>query len=104
MTIKHIVLFKFKQNISPSQITQVMQALEHLKNLIPEVLSYSGGKDMSIENLHRGFTHGFTMDFKNEADRDLYVDHPEHVKVVQELILPALSDELNSSLVFDYVY
>jgi hypothetical protein len=79
-----------------------MTSLANLKKVIPQIMSFSWGANNSIENLHRGYLHGFIMEFKNENDRKIYLEHPEHVRVAQEIILPAVIDGINSPIVFDY--
>jgi len=99
MPIKHIVLLPFKTTLPKNEIEKVMQSLAELKKEIPQIMSFSGGENNSTENLHRGYLHGFVMEFKNETDRQIYLDHPAHVKLVKEILLPALND---SPIVFDY--
>lgn len=102
MTIKHIVLLPFKSSLSQEEISQVMEAIGNLQQSIPQILSFSWGENNSVENLDKGYLHGFVMEFKNSQDRQMYLEHPEHSRLVQEIILPALVDGGNSPLVFDY--
>lgn len=102
MPIKHIVLLPFKKSLSKNEIEKIMKSLEGLKKDIPQIISFSGGENNSIENLHQGYLHGFVMEFKDEVDRKIYLDHPAHVKLVKEILLPAI-DEKSSPLVFDYM-
>ncbi len=97
-------MFSFKESFSLSDIENLFLKLGSLKDKIPQIKSYSYGKNNSNENLNRGFDYGFVMDFDSEQERDIYVDHTEHIKLVQELILPNLKEESNSSLVLDYHY
>lgn len=103
MPIKHIVLLPFKSSLSKAEIHKVMNAISDLQNTIPEVLSFSWGENNSPENLNQGLHHGFIMEFKNAADRKTYLEHPAHVKVVQEAILPSL-DGSAKPIVFDYAF
>ena len=103
MPIKHIVLLPFKQSLSTSEINNVMTSIAALQDVIPEVLSFSWGINNSPEKLHQGLQHGFIMEFKNDVDRKTYLEHPEHVKVVQEFILPSL-DGNAKPIVFDYEF
>lgn len=102
MTIKHIVLLALKPSLSKQDIHTLMTALSDLQHSIPEIQSFTWGENNSHENLHQGFLHGFTMEFKNQTDRDAYIAHPEHVKIAQNVITPALIDGFNSVVVFDY--
>jgi hypothetical protein len=102
--IKHIVLLKIKQDLSPAAIQSVFIAMDDLRNTIPEIIAFSWGPNNSPEGLNRDYNYGFTMEFKTLTDRDLYLSHPEHVRVATTIILPALTDGINSALVFDYSY
>jgi hypothetical protein len=101
MTIRHIVLLPFKSSLSEKEITQIMEKFGILKNIIPQIQSFSWGTNNSPENLHQGYLHGFTMEFKSDADRKIYLDHPEHIKFAEELIHPALKEGV-LPIVFDY--
>jgi hypothetical protein len=102
MPIKHIVLLPFKSTLSKIEIEKIMLSLSKLKTIIPEIMSFSWGENNSPENLHRGYLHGFIMEFKSHEDRKIYLEHPAHIKIAQEVILPALIDGANSPIVFDY--
>ncbi len=101
MTIKHVVLLGFKPELSQIEIEGVMQAIGDLRKSIPEIMSFSWGENNSIENLHQGYKHGFIMEFKDQNDRKKYVEHPVHVKVAQEIVMPAIGG-IDSVVVFDY--
>jgi hypothetical protein len=100
--IRHIVLLAFKKNLAEKNIQFVFSELDHLKQIIPQILTYTWGCCESPENLHKGFLHGFVMEFSTEADRDFYLTHPEHVRVAKDVIFPALENGFESVIVFDY--
>jgi len=99
--INHIVLLKISTEVGHAQIQAVFNALENLVNVIPGLLSFSGGQNNSPEGISRGFTHGFHMVFKDSSARDNYLPHPEH-EVVKEMIGKILSDCSEPVLVVDY--
>ena len=101
MLIKHIVLLPFKPALSKVQIIKIMVSLAELKKNIPQIMSFSWGENNSPENLHSGYLHGFVMEFKDERDRKIYLEHPVHIKIAQEIVLPALMDGMKP-IVFDY--
>ena len=103
MAIKHIVLMKFRDSITPTEIEHLKSSLAHLVTLIPQVLHFSWAINNSPEALNQGYVYGFEMIFQNDADRTLYLEHPEHVLLAHNIILPALQDGKNSLLVFDYM-
>jgi hypothetical protein len=104
MPIRHIVLLSFKPSLSKIEIEKVMLAFGDLKKVIPQIMSFTWGENNSPENLHKGFLHGFVMEFKNHTDRQMYLEHSEHIRLAQEMILPALVDGANSVIVFDYTF
>jgi hypothetical protein len=76
--IYHIVLMKFKEGVDADKI---MEDIRNLKNTISVIVSFTDGIDCSKEGLSKGFTHGFTVQFQSTADRDAYLEHPDHVHV-----------------------
>lgn len=45
----------------------------------PYIISVSGGKDISTENLQSGVSHAFVLQFHSNEDRDYYVNEdPAH--------------------------
>ncbi len=76
--LRHVVLFKFKDDAAPDQIQAVEKAFCALKDKISTVHSLEWGTDVSKEGLAQGFTHCFMLTFLSEADRDAYLPHPEH--------------------------
>jgi Stress responsive A/B Barrel Domain len=80
--IKHIVVFKFKADATAAQRKQLVDALNALPALIPDV------KKWKFEYCIPGRT-GRHMDFalfcqfEDVAALDRYIVHPEHQKVVK---------------------
>lgn len=99
--MKHIVVIKFKPTVSDAEIKEVFQKLEGLRKPIPEIKAFTYGRYSSDENLNQNYNYGFEITFDNAADRDIYLHHPEHVKVA-EYIIPLLEDGFNSLIAFDY--
>uniref|UniRef100_A0A6N2NDZ8 Stress-response A/B barrel domain-containing protein n=1 Tax=Salix viminalis TaxID=40686 RepID=A0A6N2NDZ8_SALVM len=83
--VKHIVLAKFKEEVTEAEIQKLISDYADLRNHIKQIK----GKDVSIENLNQGFTHIFETTFETLEDRSAYVTDPAHVKFGSEL-LPAL--------------
>jgi hypothetical protein len=84
--IQHMVLLKFKQQVSPEKITELFNQLAELQQFIPGITYYAGGPYSSPEGLNQGYTHGFLMTFESVAARDAYLPHPEHARVKAALI------------------
>ncbi|PHU18305.1 putative protein Pop3 [Capsicum chinense] len=95
--VKHILLAKFKDEISPDKIDQLIKQYANLVNLIEPMKAFHWGKDVSTENLQQGFTHVFESTFDSTEGVAEYVSHPVHVEFAN-LILP----QLEKVLVIDY--
>ncbi len=89
--IQHMVIVKFKPEVSAEKISDLYRQLAQLQELIPGIRRFCGGAYSSGEGLNKGFTHGFLMEFENAEDRDRYLPHPEHERV-KEAILPCIDD------------
>jgi Stress responsive A/B Barrel Domain len=78
MTIRHVVLVRFKPD---TDVAKIFAALKALAQKIDGIISITAGPDNSPEGLQRHNTHGFTVDFRDAKSRDAYLPHPEHQKV-----------------------
>ena len=95
--LRHVVLFKFKDASSATDIKKVEDAFRALPSKIPTIKSFEWGKNNSPENLNQGFTHCFFVGFASEKDREVYLPHPEH-----KAFVAVLSPHLDKVLVIDY--
>jgi hypothetical protein len=96
-TLRHIVLFSFKDDAGAEQVQSIVDGFRALPAAIPGIVSYEWGVDVSPEGLSEGFTHCFMLSFASAADRDTYLAHPEHQRFVG-----TLENALERSLVLDY--
>lgn len=78
--LRHVVLFKFKEGTSKSDIKKVEVAFSALPSKIPQIISYEWSLNNSPEGLGKGFTHCFFLTFKSEEYRSVYLPHPETTK------------------------
>ena len=95
--LRHVVLLKFKDASSATDIKKVEDAFRALPSKISTIKSFEWGKNNSPENLNQGFTHCFFVGFPSEKDREIYLPHPEH-----KAFVAVLSPHLDKVLVIDY--
>lgn len=95
--LRHVVLFKFKPDVTPRQLDEINAAFRNLQNGIPEIQEFERGTNNSPEGLDKGFTHGYLVTFASEADRAAYLPHAEHKKFVE-----LIGGKIDDVLVFDY--
>jgi len=95
--LRHVVLFKFKDDATKKQIKEVTDAFAKLPKKIDAIKDFEWGTDVSVENKSAGFTHCFVVTFADEKGRAEYLPHPAHQKFVK-LVGPVL----DKVLVVDY--
>lgn len=95
--LRHVVLFAFNDDASPEDIRKVEEAFSALPGKIPQVKGYEWGINNSPEGLNEGLTHCFLVTFDSEADRAIYLPHPEHKAFVK-----ILQPHLEKAVVVDY--
>ena len=95
--LRHVVLFKFKDDATAADIKKVETAFKKLPSQIKEIKGFEWGINNSPENLNQGFTHSFFLSFKSEADRAVYLPHPAH-----KAFGCVLKPYLDKVLVIDY--
>jgi hypothetical protein len=96
-TLRHVVLFAFKDSATVAQIDAVVSDFGTLKDRIPGITAYEWGTNVSPEGLNQGFTHCFTLSFAREEDRNIYLLHAAH-----QAFVDTLGAVLEKSLVVDY--
>jgi hypothetical protein len=95
--LRHVVMFKFKDNTTPAQVKQVEDAFRALPSKIKEIKGFEWGTNNSPENLNQGLTHCFFLTFASEKDRGIYLPHPAH-KAFGAVLTPYL----DKVVVLDY--
>lgn len=87
---RHVVMFRFKAEASADQISALGVGLGGLPGVIPEILDYRFGPDAGVNDGNFDFV--VTADFADRAGYLVYRDHPEHNRVIVDLVVPVLSE------------
>jgi hypothetical protein len=95
--LRHVVLFKFKDNATAANIKTVEDAFLLLPSKIKSIKNFEYGTNNSPEKLNEGLTHCFFVSFASEKDRDDYLVDPTH-KAFVEILKPFL----DKAVVVDY--
>lgn len=96
--LRHVVLFKFKDEADPKEVEKVNQAFNALPDAIPVIQDFEWGINDSPEDFHQGFTHCYLITFASEEDRDsIYTPHPAH-----QAFVAGLQPHLEKVFVVDY--
>jgi len=98
-TCRHVVLFKFRDDLPEEMVQKIETEFRALCMGLPFVIGFEWGRNSSPENLNNGLTHCFLVTFANEQDRDIYLPHPAHV----EFCKMYLDGNLENVCVVDYM-
>jgi hypothetical protein len=98
--IRHIVLIRFRPELSETEINAIFADLHRIKDVLPGVLAITSGRSQSPEKIERGFLHGFVADFADWDALAAYQAHPDHRRVGAALVASAVGG-LDGILVFD---
>jgi hypothetical protein len=79
--LNHLVLMKFKSDVSNSDIETLEKKLDDLPNIIPQIHMYEFGRD--VIGSERSYDFGIVSLFANSESLRLYQKHPEHQKVLE---------------------
>src|SRR5688572_8116376 len=83
--LRHVVLFKFKDDATKEQVQEIVTAFQGLPKKIDGITAFEWGTNNSPEGLAEGFTHCFVVTFKDTASRDAYLPHQAHKDFVAVL-------------------
>ncbi|WP_338472451.1 Dabb family protein [Niallia sp. XMNu-256] len=81
--IEHIVLIKFKNQLSDEQLNGLIERTMALKDFIPGIIDIQQGRDFS--NRSKGYEIGLTVRFENQIALENYDSHPKHIEIKQHL-------------------
>ncbi|OAQ60211.1 stress responsive A/B barrel domain-containing protein [Pochonia chlamydosporia 170] len=93
MTVTHILLVSFKPSVSQDTVDSICKRIIAFKETClhpdtgkPYVLATSGGINNNPEHSNKNMTHGFIIEFQNEADRQYFLDvDPAHKAFVEHI-------------------
>ena len=79
--LTHIVVWKYKPEVSEEQRREHVERLRRLDGLIPEIRSFAVGRD--VLKLPRSYHTGLVATLQDRAGLAAYDAHPEHQAVAQ---------------------
>ncbi|WP_075590713.1 Dabb family protein [Labilibacter marinus] len=77
--LRHVVGFKFKEDVSQEKIDAALKQFENLKNDIPQIAAMEWGINNSTEGFSKGFKYCYTITFNDANARENYVFHKAHL-------------------------
>ena len=98
--IRHIVLTKFRPDVSEKTIKNIYDELAALVEKLPGAANFTGGRSESPEQIERGYMHGFVIDFDSWDALQTYSDNAEHKALGGQLVANAVGG-IDGILVLD---
>src|SRR5690625_7968486 len=89
--IRHILLIQLKCTAQRARLESVRELVSGLGEKIEGVSGVEWGVNDSPEGKNKNFTHVVMMTFADEAARQRYLVHPEHMALV-DVFIPLLED------------
>ncbi len=99
--IRHIVLIKFKSEITEERVNELFSELEKVKSQLPGIVSISWGRSESPEKMERGFMYGFVVDFSDWDALQDYQNNVDH-QILGAKLVEAATGGKDGILCFDY--
>jgi len=87
--IKHIVMWKFKDEVAEADRLEMKRKLESLKGVVPSLVDIEIGLDVVGSDASKDMV--LYSEFNSLDDLKAYAEHPEHLKVV-DFVKPLVSE------------
>jgi hypothetical protein len=84
--LHHVVTFQLRADAPPDQTERICEAIEALASTLPEARSVACGADLGLREGNASFA--VTLTFDDVDAYRVYADHPEHLRIIKELIAP----------------
>lgn len=88
--IRHIVLLRFNDTLTPADLDAIDAGLGGLPASIATIATYTFGRDLRL--MDGSWDYGIVADFADADAWRTYDTHDEHNRVRRELIAPFLAD------------
>ncbi|KAI8050687.1 stress responsive A/B barrel domain-containing protein [Thamnidium elegans] len=97
MKVIHIVLVKFKPEITEEAKQQTIKDVLALKDTIPEITIASAGKNFT--DRAKGYEYGWVVELEKKEDLPIYANHQSHLD-----FLSNYKSTFEDILAFDYEF
>lgn len=88
--LRHVVMMQLTAESTNEDAAAIVAGLETLPGLVPDIRSYSIGRDAGLAE--GNFDIVLVADFDDEAGFRAYSENPDHIAVITERIRPVLAN------------
>lgn len=96
---RHVVFFHWSDRAAPETVSAAVAGLAGLPSVIPQIRRYEMGPEAGLLEDTPDFV--LVADFDSEREWREYADHPEHRRVLTELLDPITSRRERAQYRFD---
>ena len=90
--ISHLVMFTWKDGVTPEQVAELTTAIDALHGLVPGLISIHGAPDVRLRPGNPDYLLAAT--FANGDAWHAYQAHPRHKALVRDMIEPMTAHRL----------
>lgn len=87
---RHVVMFRWKQDVDAEALTQPLEELRRLPERIDTLRGFTVGRDAGVND--GNFDVVVVADFDDRDGYLTYRDHPEHVRVGRDHLGPLIGE------------
>lgn len=88
--IRHVAVFRFRDTVTEDDIDEIDRTLATLPSIIPEIISFSSGRDAHITD--GAWDYAVVSDFASAEDYLVYATNPQHVDMVKNVVGPHVAE------------
>ncbi len=88
--IRHVVLFRWNEDVTDAEIAAVSDALDALRAVVSEIGEYRHGRDIGLNSANYDYV--VVGDFATVEDYLGYRDHPAHQQFIADHITARVAD------------
>jgi hypothetical protein len=90
MSLRHVVVFRFRPGTPAEAVDRLASSLRELAVTLPEIAEYRVGTDLGVNPASWDFA--VSADFADEHGYLAYRDHPEHQAIIREQVEPIVAE------------
>jgi hypothetical protein len=90
--LRHIAMFRLKDDAPKGTLDSLSRGLARLAQSIPEVSTYSYGRDLGLRE--GNFDFAVVADFENAEAFSGYVNHPDHQAFIRDQLTPVVAERV----------
>lgn len=90
MTVRHVVVFRWRPDVTSADVDAIDGALAALPGKIPSLRGYHHGPDLGLGEGR--WDYGIVAECDDETGWRAYEQHPAHQQVVDEVLRPCIAE------------